>query len=340
MNAKKSTEAKSLDRLHMVFGGGHAYVNNDINLLCDLIADVAPTLKTYESIAPHSTFYHRSASIEVQDLSLAATVCSPVAYEVSEDDHIYFFMPLHGKSHATTGKEHQISQSGANFYLTPGHSRKGFTGEVSMLQAALNPKRLQSTALTMFGPRFRKQIDDRLCNTHVLPMKVAHLHFDHLITNICKTIDDCALDANTLNAVGFDDIFYRAIVSIAFPDLLLQHADSSNDLSYQSSRQQLELVCEHVMANLDKTLSLTHLERIGDMSARGLQYAFKKRFQVSPTQWIREQRLLRARNMLQQKTPEETITAIAVALGFPSHSVFSKYYKDRFGELPSQTKRR
>lgn len=335
-----SNSTQVAQNLRIAFGHRNAAVNRNINSLYDLITGVTPTLRAYESIGQSRDFFHRSAFVEMKDLTLAATACSSISYEVTEDSNFYFFLPLSGESFAQTAHKNYISSPSHGAFIATGQERKGFTSEMSMLQATLDLERLKSTALTMAGPSLQKLIEDRLRSPHVLPMQAGNLRFDHLFSTICQTIDDCGLQSATLNALGVDDLFYRAVITMTFPELFLDlSALQEIDKKYVSSRK-LELVCDYVVANLEKTLDLTSLEEISGMSARALQYAFRERFNVTPTQWIREQRLDRARTMLQWSHNEDSIVAVAMSLGFSNHSIFSQYYKARFGELPSETKRK
>jgi len=75
------------------------------------------------------------------------------------------------------------------------------------------------------------------------------------------------------------------------------------------------------------------------MSARSLQYAFQRRFNCTPMQWIREQRLLKANEVLMRKESEKTVTEVALDCGFGSVNHFSVYYRKRFGRTPSELTR-
>jgi transcriptional regulator GlxA family with amidase domain len=61
---------------------------------------------------------------------------------------------------------------------------------------------------------------------------------------------------------------------------------------------------------------------------------------MSPTRWIKGQRLQGARNALvQDKTPRTSVTSVAAEYGFFELGRFAAIYKDAFGEAPSHTLR-
>jgi len=69
-----------------------------------------------------------------------------------------------------------------------------------------------------------------------------------------------------------------------------------------------------------------------DISVRHLQRVFKARWQCTPGDWLREQRLQRARQMLAAAC---SVKRVAYSLGFNQPSQFSRDFKARFGYCPS-----
>jgi transcriptional regulator GlxA family with amidase domain len=93
-------------------------------------------------------------------------------------------------------------------------------------------------------------------------------------------------------------------------------------------------------AHLDGHLRVTELCRILDLSERGLRNAFYRVHGMSPTRWIKSERLQGVRNALvQYKTPQTTVTSVAAEYGFYELGRFAAIYKDAFGEAPSDTLR-
>lgn len=70
-------------------------------------------------------------------------------------------------------------------------------------------------------------------------------------------------------------------------------------------------------------------------SPRVLQYAFEEMTGTSPLVFLRNHRLHKARRLLLGDV--ETVKESAYSCGFPELGRFSKYYRDLFGENPSET---
>ena len=98
----------------------------------------------------------------------------------------------------------------------------------------------------------------------------------------------------------------------------------------------LDRACQYIQAELSQPITLTNLEHVSGMSRRSLQSAFQKRYHCTPMQWIRFRRLDQAQSTLRNATAYTTITATALECGFSNASIFSSYYRSRFGELPSK----
>lgn len=77
------------------------------------------------------------------------------------------------------------------------------------------------------------------------------------------------------------------------------------------------------------------------VSLRTLQRAFHETLGMGPARYLAVRRLTRARAALLAADPRETsVTAIALAHGFWHLSRFAGYYRQMFGERPSETLRR
>lgn len=99
---------------------------------------------------------------------------------------------------------------------------------------------------------------------------------------------------------------------------------------------------EFVEANLEQPITIASLADAAGVSARSLQLGFARELGCSPSAYVREQRLDRARRLLAELAPEEghTVTGVALQVGFSHLGRFSRDYRLRFGESPSSTLRR
>ncbi|MCO6058821.1 AraC family transcriptional regulator [Pseudomonas sp. MOB-449] len=104
-------------------------------------------------------------------------------------------------------------------------------------------------------------------------------------------------------------------------------------------RRRLVLAAIDIMqANLDQPLTILELCQALNTSHRTLQYGFQQISQTTPQQFFLSLRLAEARRRLKQDS-QQSITTLALDLGFASSSHFSSLYKRLYGEQPSLTGR-
>ncbi|CAM8322317.1 helix-turn-helix domain-containing protein [Candidatus Methylopumilus universalis] len=97
----------------------------------------------------------------------------------------------------------------------------------------------------------------------------------------------------------------------------------------------LQNACDFIEANLQLKISMLDLKRHTKYSERSLQLLFKKHLNKSPFEYIEEQRLLKAHELIKQFKQSKKTTDIAAEVGFRHLGRFSVNFKRRFGIHPS-----
>jgi len=102
----------------------------------------------------------------------------------------------------------------------------------------------------------------------------------------------------------------------------------------------LRPVIEHMEQHADEPLTPQELAKVGCMSVRTLHTSFQQNLGESPMSHLRGIRLDRVRAELKQSDPQLTrVTDVTSRWGFYHQSRFAQQYRERFGELPSETLR-
>jgi AraC-like DNA-binding protein len=97
----------------------------------------------------------------------------------------------------------------------------------------------------------------------------------------------------------------------------------------------LLIACDFIKANLHLKISMLDLKQQTKYSERSLQLIFKKHLNKSPFEYIEEQRLLKAHELIKQYKQSKKTTHIAAEVGFRHLGRFSVNFKKRFGVHPS-----
>jgi AraC-like DNA-binding protein len=100
-------------------------------------------------------------------------------------------------------------------------------------------------------------------------------------------------------------------------------------------------VTAYIHDNVERELTLSELVRVSGMSARTLHSGFRDAYGTGPMAYVKRLRLNRCRKELLAAGAEEGLVGdIAASWGFYHLSSFARYYREEFGELPSESLKR
>lgn len=137
-------------------------------------------------------------------------------------------------------------------------------------------------------------------------------------------------------AMGLDEQLYRLIAIALFEESgMLEKVRQRWAQRSIVWRDPLDELVDFIKANSCAGLTLTDLEEQSHYSARHLQGLFKEKFNCTPMQFVRRQRLSVAMERLQAAEYEETVTSVARDCGYRFVSGFSNDFHREFGVLPS-----
>ena len=97
---------------------------------------------------------------------------------------------------------------------------------------------------------------------------------------------------------------------------------------------------ETARTNIGRLAHLADLCREAGVTPRTLSRAFRAVHGTTPYRFLKELRLSEVRRALSSDVEGGTITEVAMRFGFHELWRFAAQYRERFGESPSQTKRR
>lgn len=95
----------------------------------------------------------------------------------------------------------------------------------------------------------------------------------------------------------------------------------------------LQPVLDYIHSYLDRPLHLAELAEVSGISQYYFCRLFKQSIGIAPYQYVLQQRMEKAKELLQQK--KHTIAEIAALVGCTDQSRFTKHFKNYFGVTPS-----
>ncbi len=123
-------------------------------------------------------------------------------------------------------------------------------------------------------------------------------------------------------------LYIESLANVLAVHLLRQYTTAKPRLAiYEGGlpERQLLQVLEYINEHLDQDIKLTDLAQLLDMSQFHFSHAFKKAIGTAPYQYLIQQRVERAKQLLKQT--DRSIMDIAFLCGFNSHSHLSKQFR-------------
>jgi AraC-like DNA-binding protein len=319
----------------LVFGNRSASLDSSVGDMCESLKSVLPGMQECASLIDHKAFRHSSALLTINGMSVLASASTPTRIKVGATQGVTLMIPFSGHGDLTVDERTLHWQAGSKAVLLPncGYIDEGSARSVLMIN--IDPQRLEMITRSMLGLASDAPLSIELQTPRELSIQLGRVFLETVFRQLANLLDELSLQPELINRSGLDEVFYRNIAMMLQPTLFLDASTSSPNRKY--ARRLLDRSCQYVQAHLSEAISLADLERVGCMSRRKLHYAFLKRYNYTPMQWIRAERLVQANSQLTKAIPGDTVTNIALSCGFSKPSTFASYYFKHFGELPSAT---
>ena len=110
--------------------------------------------------------------------------------------------------------------------------------------------------------------------------------------------------------------------------------------SMKNTEMVLSRATKFIGKNASAPISVSDVYQFSNCNERMLQRVFSEHFGLTPVEYIRLTRLNRARKKIKTSEIELSIADIAYDCGLSHPSRFSDYYRQIYGESPSETRRR
>jgi AraC-like DNA-binding protein len=203
----------------------------------------------------------------------------------------------------------------------------------------------------VFGTRFppdaiRRELSQLLGRPIIRPVEFDPMvNFDYGAGRIVKrTLVRLYSEAaqNNLDGISSPGMQHleRALITIVLEGLSHNYSKFLNGPETNIAPWQVRAVEEFILENANQPLSLGELAAVGGVSARSLQYTFRRHRGCSPMEFLRNIRFERVRNDLRHAVHDTTVTSTAMRWGFLHLGRFAAEYRAKFSESPSATLRR
>lgn len=247
----------------------------------------------------------------------------------SQPDELYvFYLPLEGIIQEKINQSAPLFSSQEKAHLfTP---QQYLIGQISS----------KGQGISVCIPRQRLQQEMAKLLNHPLNEPITFQPEVDLKTHFGHSLKELILFA--WQATEQNSLFLPQLEQTLLTGLLQYHghnyASAFGKLTKLAGDRQVKLAQEFMLANLEKPISLGDVAAAIGVSGRSLQRAFAKYCGCSPLQFLRQARLEALREELKTAMASDLgITDAMIKYQFSNLGRCSQQYKERFGELPSET---
>ena len=154
-----------------------------------------------------------------------------------------------------------------------------------------------------------------------------------IFRNVCKQPDLFQLP---MVSSQFEQMLYMNLLTMQPSVLRAAHLQAPIDVVPKT----VKVSEEYMRAHLAEPITMLTLAELTGASMRSLHEGFRRYRGESPMRYLRQLRLEKVRDELLKPTRKASVTDIAQEWGFVELGRFAQLYRQRYGELPSETLRR
>lgn len=254
-----------------------------------------------------------------------------VAIRVTPSDPAYLVkFTLAGLSELTQQQARAVSHPGMVCVMNPARPfAVHLSADHNQLTLRIDGARLSQFLEAELGYRPRAALE---FTTAALLCREQTPGLARLVGSLCEDFDDAHAGLCTTRMAPH-------IEAALFGSLLteLPHNYSARLLERPQQPRALGLVRDYIAGHMGEALDLAQLARVAQTSTRALQQSFRQHLGTTPMAYLRDQRLDHARDLL-HRNRTASVTEVALACGFTHLSRFARYYRERFGQAPHNTR--
>ncbi len=170
------------------------------------------------------------------------------------------------------------------------------------------------------------------------------LDMQELRQTVCQTIRMLDEEAEKRRAVEQLDLLVKLQRPSLHEDILAhvgndvvtgeEAAEALSAIGVDTDRNVIRHIMSYVVSHLDRHLSAEHLAEVFHFSPSYIGIAFKRDTGMTLTEYVRDTRMDKARQLLRE--PGTRVSEIAARVGYPNVSYFCAVFKRAFGMNPGE----
>jgi AraC-like DNA-binding protein len=275
------------------------------------------------------------ALARIGEIEMVATRTTPCISIADDPKHItmamlyagerYRYQQQSGVQHIEPGSIHVCQRTGGAAHI----------GYFSGIICEIDRLRLERTMRALGREEFKWNSQ----KSYVLRKRGSHegRNTQRHLWSLLAFVDELLGESEYLaTGLGLDEQVYRLLAMSLFQEEgVLENTQEQWGASTKQWTDKLDDLVDYIHSNAHLNLTLTDLEERSHYSGRQLQNLFREKFDCTPLQFVRRQRLSTAMEKLQTAGLGDTVTTIARDMGYRYTSSFSCDFQREFGVSPS-----
>lgn len=257
-----------------------------------------------------------------------------VAFSPPQDRQEYWLqLPLRGNLRATIGHDNVPCTPNRAAISSPTNKECCFLVEAdtARIQMSLNGAAVNAQLAALLGEPPKKPVD------FAVAIDLSRGHGRSLAHHILTAVTDLEQTGSVLWNSLAGSIFEQFITTALLLSHPHNHSQALERLNKAVAPRGVRRAIDYMQSHLHAPLTLADIIAASGVPGRTLLKHFKDWRGVSPMRHLRNVRLARARQALLRASADDSVTEIAMSLGFTHMGRFSLEYRRHFGERPSQT---
>lgn len=324
------------DRSHPLSDGRATFETSDLAEGMHYVSETSRHLLYATRSSSPMTLRHWGLSLEHVRLDLIELSCGQ-AFRTEKTDqasYYYFQLPLGGICELEAGNFRGQARPGEAFALNPGQDAcKKWIGDCRQLMIRVDHHALAHTLSSAL---------DRDCREPILfENSVQDGQASLALRSLALSVWQNLALLNQAQQWRIGGTLERSLLMACLG--LLRNNYSSDLLAPRSpvAPYYVRRAEEYIRANMREPIGIEDMVAVSGVSSRSLYYGFRRWRGTTPMSFLRNLRLSVAHDELRSASGNgERVTHIALNIGYDHLSRFSRDYKRRFGESPSETMRK
>ena len=175
-------------------------------------------------------------------------------------------------------------------------------------------------------------------HTYVQDERINSNGVRNLIKFLCDEVDN---GNQKFDSEMIEKYYEQIILGLILTDLPHNYNEFMGLGTLEPAPEYIRRVEKYIADYYATPIQLSEMAECASISVRALQNGFRRFRNTTPMEYLRDYRLNMSRQKLESdRDADLNITQIASSCGFSHLSKFAKCYRQRFGETPSETRKR